>query len=161
MNTDSNWWKKADKIENLIRISMTLTNLTRREIHHNYKSLFHQFNRFGILQQKMHSNSIFFQPCKIRNMFRINYCKFSDSYENFLETLIDRIEHKLTEFKTGFNTDLNAIIFHQKLFLENCHRIQSSEEQLDSKITLVLEKLLDLFMNKYLYKKKGFREKSK
>ncbi|KAF2904883.1 hypothetical protein ILUMI_01300 [Ignelater luminosus] len=55
---------------------------------------------------------------------------------------------KLQELSEKIDSNFENVMIAQNLFLESCHRVQMDESQLESQISIVLEKLIDIFENK-------------
>lgn len=54
----------------------------------------------------------------------------------------------LDSLKKSVNLSLEKIITNQDLFLESCHRVQMDESQIESEISVMLGKLIDMLETK-------------
>lgn len=67
---------------------------------------------------------------------------------SMVDSLGNTLNRKLAELGRKMESNFENIMLAQNLFLESCHRIQMDETQLETKISLVLEKLLESFTNR-------------
>ncbi|KAH1013881.1 hypothetical protein HUJ04_002807 [Dendroctonus ponderosae] len=57
-------------------------------------------------------------------------------------------KNAMESLKRGVNLSLEKIITNQELFLESCHRVQMDESQIESEISMMLGKLIDMLESK-------------
>lgn len=52
------------------------------------------------------------------------------------------------ELEAKIKENLQLLIDGQNLFMDNCHRLQSNERQIENDMVLILERILDNINNK-------------
>ncbi|XP_030747834.1 uncharacterized protein LOC115876265 [Sitophilus oryzae] len=57
-------------------------------------------------------------------------------------------EKSLESLRKSLNLSMEKILSNQGLFLESCHRVQMDESQIESEISVMLEKLIDMLEKK-------------
>ncbi|KAL5241053.1 hypothetical protein ACI65C_008463 [Semiaphis heraclei] len=72
--------------------------------------------------------------------------------DSFLEATIDKItaiqKKSETELEAKFKEHLQLLVDGQNLFMDNCHRLQSNERQIENDMVDILERILDRIDNK-------------
>ncbi|XP_060837907.1 myosin-16-like [Rhopalosiphum padi] len=72
--------------------------------------------------------------------------------DSFLEAAIDKIttiqKNSENELEAKFKEHLQLLIDGQNLFMDNCHRLQSNERQIENDMVDILERILDRIDNK-------------
>lgn len=53
------------------------------------------------------------------------------------------------ELEAKFKEHLQLLVDGQNLFMDNCHRLQSNERQIENDMVLILERILDHIDNKW------------
>lgn len=119
-------WKKSVNIEDSVKNSLQVTNLTRKEIQENMKNLLAKFG----------------------NTFTSYDSQNDGTLEIVIDSFTNTLQRKFSEIGRKMDSNFQNVMLTQNLFLESCHRIQMDEAQLENKISLVLEKLIDSFTNK-------------
>lgn len=61
---------------------------------------------------------------------------------------MDAVMSTVQELTRRVDSNFQLVITSQNLFMENCHRLQLEEPQLESKISIILEKILTTITNK-------------
>lgn len=69
-----------------------------------------------------------------------------------MEAAIDKIttiqKNSENELEAKFKEHLQLLIDGQNLFMDNCHRLQSNERQIENDMVDILERILDRIDNK-------------
>lgn len=72
--------------------------------------------------------------------------------DSFLEAAIDKItaiqKKSENELEVKFKEHLQLLVDGQNLFMDNCHRLQSNERQIENDMVDILERILDRIDNK-------------
>ncbi|XP_075234018.1 uncharacterized protein LOC142331790 [Lycorma delicatula] len=71
-----------------------------------------------------------------------------NSQESYIEVLMEALANSVQELTRKVDTNFQMVLTTQSLFMENCHRLQVEETQLEFKLSLVLEKILITITNK-------------
>nr|CAD7264983.1 unnamed protein product [Timema shepardi] len=137
-NISSEMLQRTHILESLSKDSMSLCNATRREVQDGFRSLIVQLGRRGLFQSD-HDNHY-------------------TSLELSMEALADLIQRRFSDLGRKHESSFQMLIMTQNLFLESCHRIQQDEPQLENKLTLVLEKILDTITNSCTTAEEGIEE---
>nr|CAD7395662.1 unnamed protein product [Timema cristinae] len=137
-NISSEMLQRTHILESLSKDSMSLCNATRREVQDGFRSLIVQLGRRGLFQSD-HDNHY-------------------TSLELSMEALADLIQRRFSDLGRKHESSFQMLIMTQNLFLESCHRIQQDEPQLENKLTLVLEKILDTITNSCTTAEEGIGE---
>lgn len=82
-----------------------------------------------------------------------NFCLFAFVILiDFLEAIVNEItviqKKSENELEIKFKEHLQLLVDGQNLFMENCHRLQSNERQIENDMVLILERILDNIGNK-------------
>ncbi|XP_014253700.1 putative leucine-rich repeat-containing protein DDB_G0290503 [Cimex lectularius] len=111
-------WQKTDNLVGQIKDGFTETNQTQKIIVDDLKNL--------LVEQR-------------------------DS-ENFIDLSMDKVlsvfHKRLNDIQRKLDNNFQNIASVQSLFLDSCQRIQDDESDLDTMVTEVLEKILDLIINR-------------
>lgn len=80
------------------------------------------------------------------------YFLLSKFFIGFLEAAIDKItmiqKKSENELEAKFKDHLQLLVDGQNLFMDNCHRLQSNEQQIENGMIDILERILDRIDNK-------------
>lgn len=87
---------------------------------------------------------------------RANYVKYNiikyKIFAGFLEPVVGEIatiqKKSENELEAKFKEHLQLLVDGQNLFMDNCHRLQSNERQIENDMVLILERILDHIDNK-------------
>lgn len=75
-------------------------------------------------------------------------------YIGFLEAAVSEIaaiqKKSENELEAKFKEHLQLLVDGQNLFMDNCHRLQSNERQIENDMVLILERILDHIDNKWV-----------
>lgn len=73
-------------------------------------------------------------------------------FVGFLEAAVGEIasiqKKSENELEAKFKDHFQLIVDRQNLFMDNCHRLQSNERQIENDMVLILERILDHIDNK-------------
>lgn len=73
-------------------------------------------------------------------------------FAGFLEAAISEIaavqKKSENELEAKFKEHLQLLVDGQNLFMDNCHRLQSNERQIENDMVLILERILDHIDNR-------------
>ncbi|KAL1131456.1 hypothetical protein AAG570_011073 [Ranatra chinensis] len=120
-NMYNDLWRKFVSIEELMRSVMSTNNHTRKELQEYVKT------------------------------FMMEY-KDAESSETFIEVAVDSlasiIQRKISDLHRKMDNHFERVVTTQTMFMDTCHRLQDDEPQLEIKISLVLEKILDTVINR-------------
>lgn len=87
---------------------------------------------------------------KIKNIE--NQLKHFVLFIDFLEATVNEItviqKKSENELEAKFKEHLQLLVDGQNLFMENCHRLQSNERQIENDMVVILERILDHIDNK-------------
>ncbi|KAJ9574153.1 hypothetical protein L9F63_008409, partial [Diploptera punctata] len=131
-NMYNDMWRKTQVLEGLAKDTMSLSNATRRELQEGIRTIALQIGRRGLFQ--------------------------SDRERQEGSMDIGLIQRRLNELGRKFDSSFQMLMLAQNLFLESCHRIQIDEPQMETKLTRVLEKILDTITNRSMSTDRELRE---
>lgn len=127
-------WKKSEKIEEN-------ANMTRNEIQTTLSNLVEKFETGKHQNDKQNEGNYYDSFLSL-----IFFCSlFLDNYE----AISNIFQKKLSELSRKFDKQFDVVILKQQMFIDGCKRVQVQEQQLEVKLSEVLGKFYDSFINKY------------
>ncbi|KAF5281259.1 hypothetical protein FQA39_LY05145 [Lamprigera yunnana] len=136
-NTDSIQVVKTEVLENLNEYANKFTDI--------HSTLRHKTDSLSYKLQQI-SNTTNLSRNEQQNSLRALMVQFGRLSGK--EAVQNDVNNKLEEISKKVDTNFEDILLTQNLFLESCHRVQMDEAQIESQISVVLNKLIDIFENK-------------
>lgn len=127
MNADI--WKRNDMAEETLRAIEAMSNSTKNELQNGIRALMLQIGKGTG-----------------KGIISANGMTFPNSNKQYILNVSDK--NAIEALKRSVNLSLEKIITNQELFLESCHRVQMDESQIESEISMMLGKLIDMLESK-------------
>ncbi|KAE9536646.1 hypothetical protein AGLY_007048 [Aphis glycines] len=139
-NQDSDSSQIPDTITNNNKLTTTINNM--------YNGLKERSDHISISLKELVENTDKYR----RRLDSDRRGVINEFLDSFLEAAIDKIttiqKNSENELEVKFKEHLQLLIDGQNLFMDNCHRLQSNERQIENDMVDILERILDRIDNK-------------
>lgn len=125
-----------DKIgESHLQKILNMMNATKYENQNNFRTLIVQLGKIA-------STDSTENQCMQQLFLQLS------NFKTFIFVVVLSEQESISEINKKLDSNFEKLILKQDLFLEGCYKLQMDESQIESKISIVLEKLIDIFEKK-------------